>query len=238
MRPTEREHTPPRSPRARGRARSASPASVPQRPSPAEPRDRNRSTHSNSADTKGDFSDVVRDRNVPAIDSSASRWGPSSKAHNETSGRETRHIQHTPTGVTGVESATEDGSMLLRSHSSRGRNRERESASGVADGRQNLNQGQSLPASSTLSASNHLPLHLSYHRTAACTALVQSAFVSWVLPMGLVKALRFAVTAMYTCYRPPYIPPIQWRLSWSLYPRFLFLVFPFVNMSFVLPNLL
>ena len=162
MRPTEREHTPLRSPRARGRARSASPASVPQRPSPAEPRDRNRSTHSNSADTKGDFSDVVRDRNVPAVDSSASRWGPSSKAHNETSGRETRHIQHTPTGVTGVESATEDGSMLLRSHSSRGRNRERESASGVADGRQNLNQGQSLPASSTLSASNHLPLHLSY----------------------------------------------------------------------------
>lgn len=191
LRPAEREHTPPRSPRARGRARSASPSSVLQRPSPAEPRDKNRSTHSNSADAKGGFSDVVRDRNVPAIDSSASRWTTSSKAHDDSSGREIRHIQHTSTGVTGVEPATEDGSMLLRSHSSRGRNRERESVSSVVDGRHNFNQGQSLPASSTLSASNHLPLHLSYHRTAACTVLVQSAFVSWVLPMGLVEALRF-----------------------------------------------
>jgi hypothetical protein len=187
LRPTELEHTPPRSPRARGRARSASPSSVPQRPSTAEFRDRNRSTHSNRTDTKGDFSDVVRDRDIPVVDSSVTRWATSSKAHSD----ETRHIQHTSTGVTGVESASEDGSMLLRSYSSRGRNRERETVSGVADGRQNLNQGQNLPASSTLSASNHLPLHLSYHRTAAGTALVQSVFASWVLPMGLVKALRF-----------------------------------------------
>lgn len=217
LRPAEREHTPPRSPRARGRARSASPP-VLQRPLPAgESRDRNRPTHSNSADTKGDFSDVVRDRNVPAIDSSASRWATSSKEHNDSSGRETRHIQHTSTGVTGVESATEDGSLLLRSHSSRGRNRERESVPGVADGRQNLSQGQSLPASSTLSASNHLPPPplVPSHGSLYCAftkRVLFPEFSQW----AWLRHCASAVTFMYTCYRPPYTPPIQWRLSWSL----------------------
>lgn len=196
---TEREHTPPISPRARGRARSASPSPVIQRQSPSELRDRNRSTHSNrSVDTRGDFSGQARDRDILVVDSSASR---SSKAHDDSSGqanRESQHIQYSSTGATG-ESSTEDGLILHRSHSSRGRNRERESVPSGVDGRQELNQGQNLPASSTLSASNHLPLHPSYHRTAACTALVQSAIASWVLPMGLVKTPRIC------CYLHVYV---------------------------------
>ncbi|KAK2465600.1 hypothetical protein APHAL10511_002492 [Amanita phalloides] len=150
-RPAERGSTPPKSPRPRGRARSASPAPVIQSQPSTELRDRNQSNHSRrSADAKEDLSDVTRDRNVPGVDSSASRRVASSKTYNNTSGhtnRENRHVNSSVGVAEHAESTIEDGPMLSRSYSSRGRNCERESAPSSVDSRQEPNQSQSLPAS-------------------------------------------------------------------------------------------
>src|SRR6266550_5567721 len=67
-----------------------------------------------------------------------------------------------------------------------------------------------------------------------CKARLLPGFSQW----AWLRRCASAATFMYTCYWPPYVPPIQWRSSWTLYACFLFLSFPFHNMSFVLPNLL
>ncbi|KAF8632052.1 hypothetical protein AX15_002074 [Amanita polypyramis BW_CC] len=157
LRPTERGYTPPRSPHLRGRARSASPVPVPviQRQSSVELRGRTRSSHlSHNAEAKGEFSDQARDRDIPLVDSSESRWVTSSIGRNDSNGhtnREARHPQRSPVGI--IEhagSAIEDRPMVSRSHrshSARGRNRERESIHSSVESRQESNHSQKLSTS-------------------------------------------------------------------------------------------